>query len=91
MSGYTVVSSHFGNIDGPSGNVTVFWLLNLPAGTTSIPLDAAQGWSNGALYFTQGTPSVPEPATWAMMLMGFGAVGAAMRRDRSKRPSLQAA
>lgn len=29
------------------------------------------------------TPSVPEPGTWAMMLMGFGAAGFAMRRRRS--------
>ena len=27
--------------------------------------------------------AVPEPATWAMMLFGFGAVGFAMRRRRS--------
>jgi hypothetical protein len=26
--------------------------------------------------------SVPEPSSWAMMLMGFGAVGMAMRRSR---------
>ena len=26
------------------------------------------------------TPGVPEPATWAMMMLGFGAMGAAMRR-----------
>lgn len=26
------------------------------------------------------TPGVPEPATWAMMIVGFGLVGAAMRR-----------
>jgi len=26
------------------------------------------------------TPSVPEPATWAMMIAGFGMVGGAMRR-----------
>lgn len=26
---------------------------------------------------------VPEPATWAMMIMGFGGVGALMRRRRS--------
>jgi hypothetical protein len=28
------------------------------------------------------TSSVPEPATWAMMLFGFGAVGFAMRRRK---------
>jgi PEP-CTERM motif len=28
------------------------------------------------------TPGVPEPATWAMMLIGFGAVGYSMRRQR---------
>ena len=29
-----------------------------------------------------GTPPVPEPATWAMMLMGFAGIGATMRRRR---------
>lgn len=28
-------------------------------------------------------PAVPEPATWAMMIAGFGAVGFAMRRRRN--------
>lgn len=32
--------------------------------------------------FTYLSPSVPEPATWAMMLLGFGAVGFALRRRR---------
>ncbi|MBL8770948.1 MAG: PEP-CTERM sorting domain-containing protein [Phenylobacterium sp.] len=27
-------------------------------------------------------PAVPEPATWAMMILGFGASGAALRRRR---------
>ncbi|MFL6759627.1 PEPxxWA-CTERM sorting domain-containing protein [Sphingomonas sp.] len=27
---------------------------------------------------------VPEPGTWALMLLGFGAIGAAMRRNRKK-------
>ena len=36
--------------------------------------------------------AVPEPATWAMMLMGFGAAGFAMRRRRSSlRPLAQIA
>jgi len=34
------------------------------------------------------TPSVPEPATWAMMLIGFGATGVAMRRSRGSRPGI---
>jgi hypothetical protein len=29
-----------------------------------------------------GVPAVPEPATWAMMLLGFGGIGMAMRRGR---------
>ncbi|WP_240047501.1 PEPxxWA-CTERM sorting domain-containing protein [Sphingomonas panacisoli] len=29
---------------------------------------------------TPATAAVPEPATWAMMIMGFGLVGGAMRR-----------
>ena len=34
------------------------------------------------------TPPVPEPATWAMMLVGFGAAGVAMRRTRRRKPLL---
>jgi hypothetical protein len=30
------------------------------------------------------TGAVPEPSTWAMMLIGFGALGAAMRRKQHK-------
>jgi hypothetical protein len=29
------------------------------------------------------TSAVPEPGTWAMMLLGFGAIGFSMRRRRS--------
>ena len=29
-----------------------------------------------------GVGAVPEPATWAMMLLGFGAIGASMRRRK---------
>jgi hypothetical protein len=35
--------------------------------------------------FTYLTAAVPEPDTWAMMLLGFGAVGFAMRRRRTPR------
>lgn len=33
-------------------------------------------------------PGVPEPATWAMMLVGFGAAGLSMRRSRRKKTLL---
>lgn len=32
--------------------------------------------------------AVPEPATWAMMLLGFGGIGFAMRRSRKQAGSL---
>ena len=36
------------------------------------------------------TSSVPEPATWAMMLVGFGGLGAAMRVARRKQATVAA-
>lgn len=31
-----------------------------------------------------GAPAVPEPATWAMMIVGFGAIGFTMRKHRGQ-------
>ena len=36
----------------------------------------------GHIQLVDPTPSVPEPATWAMMLLGFCTVGVAARRRR---------
>ena len=32
--------------------------------------------------------AVPEPASWGLMLLGFGAIGTAMRRRRREQPTL---
>jgi hypothetical protein len=32
--------------------------------------------------FSDGTAAIPEPATWVMMLLGFGGLGAALRNRR---------
>ncbi len=44
------------------------------------------GTNNGSSFLalggTLGDPGVPEPATWAMMLMGFFGVGSMVRRSR---------
>lgn len=52
-----------------SGNV-------FPFDTTS---RTNQTW---ARFSVAVAPSVPEPSTWAMMLLGFGAAGIALRRRR---------
>jgi hypothetical protein len=38
----------------------------------------------GAVLPPSGPGDVPEPASWAMMLAGFGLIGAAMRRQRCR-------
>lgn len=48
--------------------------------------------SVGAGFFaTNFAAMVPEPASWALMITGFGAVGGAMRRRAKARPSLRLA
>jgi hypothetical protein len=48
---------------------------------SSPELDPIQNWARFSLAAGPG-PQVPEPATWAFMIVGFGLVGAAMRRAR---------
>lgn len=43
---------------------------------------AASGFSRWGQYVVAINAVVPEPATWAMMIAGFGFVGAAARRTR---------
>lgn len=44
-----------------------------------------EGWGLNSLQVT-GEPfgAVPEPATWALMMLGFGAIGGGMRARRRK-------
>lgn len=46
------------------------------------------GAANGTAFFAEagGGGVVPEPSTWAMMLLGFGGLGAVLRRGRASRP-----
>ncbi len=36
---------------------------------------------------TEGPPGVPEPAAWALMIVGFGGIGAILRRRRRAQPA----
>lgn len=85
LYGETVVSFHVGAANGQSSgvgyNATAFFVFDAGAGLDTFAFNRA-GLSNARLYITQPPPAVPEPGTWAMLILGFGLVGAAMRRRR---------
>jgi len=73
-------------------NIPYLWALGTRAD--------GSGFNSNSVFFTAGIGDeehglfgqlnpVPEPKTWAMMLMGFGAVGFAMRRRRQTEMTLR--
>ena len=66
-----LISSFEGASLSVSNNVLTF-----RAGATSTPGDR-----QAVISFAPAAGAVPEPATWAMMLFGFGAAGAGVRRQ----------
>jgi len=86
LYGVTIVGFHVGGANGGGGigySGTAFYKFD--AGTTGITsfTFSMPGLSNAALYMTGSAVPVPEPATWAMMIVGFGGVGAILRRRRT--------
>ena len=69
---------------GFNANTNNTYRIDLTAGGNTVTSFAQIG--TGA-----AVAAVPEPATWAMMLIGFGAMGVALRRRRRTQGLLQAA
>ena len=67
---------------GGSGNVQNVSFGNSGIGRTLIT--GSPNFAVDTINFAQG--AVPEPATWAMMLLGFSAAGTALRRSRRRKP-----
>jgi hypothetical protein len=55
------------------------------AGTTLASGYTREGLSDSYFLATTGSVSVPEPAAWALMILGFGVTGAALRSRRKLR------
>lgn len=74
-----LVTGGTGKFAGASGAFTAIGTLELASGLNI---------NTQALSGTINAPAVPEPATWAMLIAGFGMVGGAARRRRYSRAFL---
>ena len=79
---------------GCLGGTSEFWALDdtlLGAGVYTLWVNGTNS-STGSLAgtITITDHGVPEPATWAMMLLGFGAIGLQLRRRRTTQALAQA-
>jgi len=76
----------FNTLDGP------FWASTAGNGTSAGHESEGgtfDNWADNeiehAFYLTGLTSGVPEPSTWAMMILGFGVAGLSFRRSRAER------
>jgi hypothetical protein len=89
--GSFVLGGTVNGVGGIGANTDDFWIrYNYPFNNTIIVTDFLYsevgfndivGAADDAFTIT-AVSGVPEPATWAMLLLGFGAVGLAMRRRK---------
>ncbi|WP_028964885.1 PEPxxWA-CTERM sorting domain-containing protein [Sphingomonas phyllosphaerae] len=97
---YTAVVSattdRLGLVYGPAANATADGYAGGQLLTTKPAFNANSNCTTGICdtnfrFASTGATSgaVPEPATWAMLLLGFGAVGYALRRGRGVRVTRQ--
>ncbi|MEP6785740.1 MAG: PEPxxWA-CTERM sorting domain-containing protein [Sphingomonadales bacterium] len=69
-----------GNQDLPTSNGRVYYVSD---GVKLINGATFSSTNNSFEFDNLMTGNVPEPSTWAMMVLGFGIVGRALRRRRS--------
>ncbi len=71
---YQFLGANFNGAAWASGNLNLYyWDSNFGDNTQSITFDVALAQA-----------AVPEPASWALMIVGFGLMGAALRRGKPK-------
>lgn len=98
VSGLVFASVHFGYGGLPgdfssdvldlSGDPRVVGSFTLPGGLSASPGQSHDDFTRGlSVYFLAPSglfyTAVPEPATWGLMILGFGALGTVLRRRRA--------
>jgi hypothetical protein len=81
LNGLTWIGIHYGAGQGPvdaPGGVTAFYRFD--AGVNRDTFNITPGSISGVSLYATSPGTVPEPAAWALMMMGFGIAGTAMRR-----------
>jgi len=87
FDGVSSTVTPFGFLSLGDGGSIAFNLTSLTSGT-GLFLYIGEVGDNGEVagsninVLSDPVPSAPEPATWAMMVGGFGLIGSAMRRSR---------
>jgi hypothetical protein len=95
MYGPTIIAIHYGAA-GAAPEATSFFLFDFgTTGSNTLTITGraganALGTSDAAILST-GLAPVPEPTTWALMLLGFGGMGMALRRGRRRKTLMQIA
>jgi len=79
LAGYDGVSS-FGPISVTVDQIDPFQTLN-----TALGIKAGWNFTSFSNATFSAIAGVPEPATWAMFLLGFGAIGWTLRSRRQER------
>jgi hypothetical protein len=79
--------------DLKGGGQNFFAAFDAPIGRTDITVTGTSLEDVRQIRLTVGTAvaAVPEPATWGLMLLGFGAMGYSMRRRKQAKALLQLA
>lgn len=77
-----------------ASNAFVLYQLDTPASsgswnTSDIPFRNNAPVLSHIMFFGDVVTAVPEPGTWALMLVGFGFVGSTMRRKNAKMPRVR--
>jgi len=80
---FTNVAGLATNVTDDAGATNLAGGLRYSFGSGAFELGPETGFTAQPMLQFSGNSAVPEPATWAMLITGFGLAGAAMRRRRA--------